>query len=375
MNIKTTISRKPWILAVIVFLLVSVWLASGLFIEHETASPTSRIQATGSAEGTALKVQVATLRAESVERTVVVYGRTAPARVATLSAETDGRVTEIQAQRGQRVNQGEALLSLDMRDRRARVSQAQASVREHEATFKAQSSLRSDGYVSETQIAETLAKLEAARTELVRAQLDMENRVIRAPFAGVLKERDVEIGDFVRPGDPVATFVDNLTLIVTGTVAEKDVGQISNGGEASARLVTGQIVSGRLRYVSPVADEATRTFLVELEIDNREGILPAGVTAEMVLQSGQVLAQKISPALLTLNSAGDLGVMIVDADQRARFVPVEIERSGNDGIWVSGLAEVAEIITVGQGYVSPGQKVLAVPDLTTQSALAAGPLN
>lgn len=371
MTIKETISRRPWILAVLVFLLVAVWMASGIGGDSKIGSDTSQISAPGNAEGPT-RVQIATLHAEPITRMISVYGRTAPARTITLSAETEGRVERIVAQRGKLVNAGDPILELDMRDRRARVEQARASVREHRTSYQAQLALKSEGYVSDTQIAETLAKLETAKAELVRAELDLANRVIKAPFDGMLQERDVEVGDFVRAGDPVATFVDNLTLIVQGTLAEQELAGIRAGDEARAALVTGQNVKGSIRYIAPVADESTRTFAIEMELDNSKGELPAGVTAEMILKGGEAMAQKISPALLTLDSEGEIGVFIVDSLKQAQFVPVTIERSETDGVWVSGLPETADVITVGQGYVRDGQSV-ETARRQTETAVAAGP--
>jgi multidrug efflux system membrane fusion protein len=144
------------------------------------------------------------------------------------------------------------------------------------------------------------------------------------------------------------------------------------GETATAKLVTGQEVQGRIRYLSTVADRSTRTFAVEMEIDNAAGELPAGVTAEMLLESGEVMAYQLSPAMLTLNSEGDIGVMTVDANQRARFTPVVIEKSGTDGVWVSGLGDTASVITVGQGFVRSGQAVeIIMPRESSETALAA----
>ena len=344
-------------------------MISGLNESREIATDTSQISAPGET-GALLKVQVETRLAEPITRYISVYGRTAPTRIVNISAETEGRVARINAVRGVPIAAGTPILELDMRDRQAQVEQSRASVQEHRTAYLGQKKLKQDGYVSDTQIAETLAKLEAAKAELVRAKLDLTNRIIRAPFNGVLQEREVEVGDFVRSGDPVATFVDNTKLIVTGTLAEQEIANISVGDEAKANLVTGQAVKGKIRYLSTVGDESTHTFNVELEIDNSDGKLPAGVTAEMVLTGGQALAQKISPAILTLDSSGTLGVYIVDELQRAAFVPVEIEQSETDGIWVSGLPETATVITVGQGYVNPGQKVDAVR-APTETAVAA----
>ena len=144
---------------------------------------------------------------------------------------------------------------------------------------------------------------------------------VRAPFNGTVQERSVEVGDYVRPGDPVATFVDNTRLIVTGSIAEQDAGFVRVGGTATAVLVTGQEVQGRIRYLAPVAEESTRTFTVELEIPNPGGKLPAGVTAEMRIPGGEVLAYRVAPSLLTLDATGELGIKTVDAQQPGRVPP------------------------------------------------------
>ena len=371
MNIKATVSSKPWILAVTVFAALSLWMASGIFQEPELKDEASQVKSASTTESGMVPVQVERLTPELVERTVNVYGRTAPARRISLAAETEGRVEAINARRGELLRKGEPILTLDLRDRQARVRQAEASVREHKTAYEGQVTLQSDGYVSETQIAETLAKLENARAELLRARIDLDNRVIRAPFDGFIEDRDVENGDFVRSGDQVATFVDNLTLIVTGSLAEKDVANVSTGDTAMAKLVTGQEVRGIVRYVSPVADEATRTFNVELEIDNSDGSLPAGVTAEMARNVGEVLAFPMSPANLSLNAAGEIGVMTVDATSRAKFIPVQIEKSTSSGVWVSGLGDSANVITVGQGFVRTGQPVEILNPGPQETALAA----
>ena len=179
-------------------------------------------------------MQVQAQAAQPVTRYISVNGRTAPARSVQLKAETDGRVEALTAARGERLRQGDPILRLDLRDRQARLEQARASVTEHLTAYEGQLKLKADGYISDTQIAETLAKLESARAELKRAELDLEYRVMRAPFDGVILERQVEVGDFVREGDAIVSFVDNTRLIVTGSIAEQDARFVTQGGVASA---------------------------------------------------------------------------------------------------------------------------------------------
>jgi multidrug efflux system membrane fusion protein len=356
MNIRKLIGQQPWMLAVAVSLLVIVWMYSGSF-DPQQLNTTETISAAGTEAGSLTRVQVRTQLAEPVIRVISVYGQTAPVRTIELSAETEGRVEIIGTERGRQVRKGDVILQLDFRDREARLAQASASVKEHRTSYQAQLKLRAEGYVSETQIAETVARLEAAKAELIRARLDLEYMVVRAPFDGVLQEREVEIGDFVRAGDNLATLVDNTSIIVSATIAEQDARYVALNDTGTAVLATGQKVTGHIRYISPVADQSTRTFTVELEVKNPDGSLPAGVTAEMKAPGGEALAQKISPSLLTLDADGNVGIKVVDEYNHVAFYPVELARSDPDGVWVSGLPETARIITVGQGYVAAGQEV------------------
>jgi multidrug efflux system membrane fusion protein len=357
MSLRNVVARRPWLLAVFVAALVGLWMLSGT-LSRESNPPLKSAADVESQAGTALsRVQVTVQTAKPITRFISVNGRTAPARSVDIKAETDGRVESIDARRGQQVSKGERILQLDLRDRQARLRQARASVTEHQTSYEAQQRLKSEGYVSDTQMAETLAKLEAARAELKRAELDLRYRDIRAPFDGVILERDVEVGDFVKQGDMVANFVDNTRIIVTGTVAEQDARYVQTGMIADAQLVTGQLVEGRIRYLAPVADEATRTFTVEIEIDNPDGSLPAGVTAEMRIPGGEMLAHRISPSTLSLDSAGAVGVKTVNQYNQVEFHAIEIARSDPDGIWVGGLPETSNIITLGQGYVDVGREV------------------
>ena len=212
--------------------------------------------------------------------------------------------------------------------------------------------------------------LEAAKTELTRARLDIDYMVIRAPFDGALQDRQVEVGDFVKLGDPIATIVDDRTLIVRASIAEYEAHFVSKGNPGTAKLATGQIVNGTIRYIAPVANEATRTFDVELEIDNAEGLLRAGITAKLIIPAETIYAQKVSPSLLTLDDEGNLGIKIVNESGIVEFHSADIAMSSSDGVWIVGLPYSATIITVGQGFVNEGIAVDAVPEDEIETAVA-----
>lgn len=371
---QSNINRyKSWLVSLGIIFAVAVWLISGqIGGSSEIVSSADDMIAKSPAAKNAVRVR--TQSAELVLRTIIVNGKTAPARFVELSAETDGRIVSIGADRGANVERGGIIVRLDERDRKARLAQAEATVRQREVEYEGRLKLKSGGYVSEAQLQEAVALLEAAKAERLRAQLDLGYMNIRAPFAGALQSRVVEVGDFVKRGDPIATYVDNRTIIVSGSLSEFDAHYVNVGDMAEAQLATGETVHGRIRYVAPVADDATRTFDVELEIDNADGALRIGGTAELRMPAEEVLAHRISPSLLTLDDAGNVGVKIINNDGLVEFVVADIALSSNDGVWLTGLPQDATIITVGQGYVANGSRVdtVAENDVKTTVAVQTG---
>jgi multidrug efflux system membrane fusion protein len=361
--------KKSWLISAGIIVTIALWLASGQFGPKgdDIVSTNTADQTTASKNA----VRVRTQSAEEVMRMIVVNGKTAPARVVHLAAETDGRIVRVEAERGSNLEQGDVIVRLDERDRSARLSQAEATVRQREVEYAARERLKSESYVSEAQLQESVALLEAARAEWTRAKLDLDYMTVRAPFAGALQARAVEIGDFVKRGDPIATYVDNRMIIVNANLSEFDARFVSVGDMAEATLATGETVRGRIRYVAPVADEGTRTFGVELEVDNTNGALRVGGTAELRIPAESVLAHRVSPALLTLDDAGNVGVKIISDGGKVEFVVADIALSSNDGVWLVGLPKTATIITVGQGYVASGAIVVAVPESDVETAVAA----
>ncbi len=369
MIIEAWAKHRSWFYSAGIAALITVWLLTGA-LGGDDANTVEAESVARSVAAPRSKVRVRTQSAEEVVRTIVVNGETAPARVVRISAETDGRVTSIGAERGANVERGGLLVRLDERDREARLAQAQATVKQREVEYEGRLRLQSESYVSEAQLQEAIAQLEAAKTELRRAELDLEYMNVRAPFDGALQSRHVEVGDFLTVGDPIASFVDNRKIIVAADVSEFDASYVEVGEPAEARLATGELVRGEIRYVAPVADTATRTFAVELEIDNADGALRAGGTAELLIPAETVNAHRVSPSLLTLDDAGNVGLKIINERGEVEFVVADIALSSSNGVWLAGLRVTARIIRVGQGLVFSVTIVDAVPESDVETSLA-----
>lgn len=362
--------RSSYVLASLIALAVAIWLASpylGLMgggSGDADAQQTASVETTEreSAEMAPMRVQVRRSIAESRINSLVLTGQTEASRQATMRAETAGRVIAVEAEEGTAVKEGDVILRLAMDDREAMLDEARALVSQRQIEYTAASKLSTKGFQTQTKLAETKANLEAAQASLRRIEIDIERTVIRAPFDGVVQTRTAEIGDYMKVGDAVAQLIDLDPLIAVARVSEREIAGVSTGGEGSVRTISGVTIKGRVRYVSSVASEGTRTFRVELEIDNRGYGLPAGLTAEIRLPVTAVTAHNMSPAALTLDDDGVIGVKTVDANDIVRFYPIELVSDGADGVWVGGLPHEATIITVGQEFVLPGQKVIPVPE-------------
>lgn len=368
MQLENLKRHKSWLISAAITSAIALWLVSGQVGSDDNGAGAGSVASQQSEARPAVRVRQQT--AEEVTRMITVNGRTAPARIVDINAETDGRVVAVGRERGDRLDRGDVIVRLDERDRYARHAQAVATVKQRELEFAAREKLLGDNYVSEAQLQEAAALLEAAKAELRRAELDIDYMVVRAPFDGALQERQVEVGDFVKRGDPIALFVDDRTLIVSASISEYDAHYIAKGKEGSAELATGEIVTGVIRYMAPVADEATRTFTVELAIDNADGVYRAGMSARLMIPGETVFAQRVSPSLLTLDDQGNLGVKTLNDAGVVEFHRADIVMSSSDGIWIAGLPHLTTLITVGQGFVNEGTMVEAIPEDDIETAVA-----
>jgi multidrug efflux system membrane fusion protein len=283
-------------------------------------------------------------------------------RTVELRVETRGSVAEIMVEKGALVSEGDVILQLSQDDRLARLRQAKALLEQRQIEYEASSTLSSKGYRSDTNVAETRARLEEAKAAVAAMEIDIDYTTVRAPFDGFVDARPVEIGDFLEVGDPVATIVDLDPILVVGQVSERDVEQITVGQRATARMISGDVLDGTIRYVSTMADETTRTFRVELEIPNPSRRVVQGVSSELHLALAPLPAHLVSPAILTLADDGTLGVKLVNDEEVVEFHPATIVADGPEGVWLAGLPREATFITVGQEFVTAGQKVEAMPE-------------
>jgi len=180
---------------------------------------------------------------------------------------------------------------------------------------------------------------------------------IVAPFSGYLESLRVDKGDYINTGGVCASLIDSNPMLLIADIAEKEIADIDVGANSMARLISGDEIQGKVSFIATSADKNTRTFRVEIKVDNKDRTIRDGVSAEIYIESKKVLSHRISPAILSLNDQGKLGIRTVDENNAVEFKEIAILEDTTEGLWVSGLNENERIITLGQEYVFQGQTV------------------
>ena len=345
--------NRGHMIAIALIILLASWLIGGAITEEDSyKNPRPLIMDSG-----LRKVQVERMQGELIERNIIVSGKTAANRSVDLRTEVKTKVIAIRKSKGEAVKKGETIIELDQRDWPERVAQAKANLQQREIEFESAQKLFKKGLYNQAQVAQARTMLASAKADYTNASLARASISVKAPFDGIVDQRYVEVGDYVKDETPLVKVLDFSPFLVTGHVAEKDAAFINIGDQASATLVTGDIVTGKVKFIAAESDPNTRTFPIELEVDNPSGNMTSGLTARISVPQPKQFAHKVSPALLILNEEGHLGIKGIDADHKVIFHNIEILRAEGSGIWVTGLEEQAQVITVGQGFVAYGEQV------------------
>ena len=348
-------------LALVITALVFLWMVSGFISSNKESSENS-------SEEELFAVQTQVSQAVDFALPIPVRARTEAERSVDVTAQIDGRITSTPVTEGEYVEAGAVLCSLEREDREARASQARAQLEKARIDYDAALKLKDSGFQSRSQIAAAKANLALAQVELERAEIAVLNLDIAAPFSGVVEKRIMDSGDFIQRGMPCATLLELDPIIVSGQVSERAVLNISVGDSATVNFFSGEQRLGLVRYVSRAASDATKSYRIEVEVENADRKLVSGLSAELVIAGSPMKAHLVSPSLLSLLDEGSVGIRSVNSDGIVMVHEVALIGDDDSGVWVTGLPDTINLIVVGQEYVSVGQEVRAVPRAMTTKA-------
>jgi len=332
----------------------------------------------------AVSVLVQKSNEQEVTNGILLRGQTEAFKSVQVKAETSGSVISQPIRKGTFVKNGELLCELEVGTKSDVLSEAKvalalsldeldASIHQYELRVQAaerQKSLLKRGVGTEAAVeaaelsassAETqsLSKRQAVanvEARINRATTELNNTKIIAPFDGLLESDTAEYGDFMQTGAPCGTLLALNPIKLIGYATETQVSKIEVNTTAGARLISGDTVSGTVSFISRSADPTTRTFLVETTVPNENYEIREGSTADIYISLAGAKGHLLPQSSLTLNSSGVLGVRIA-LDDKAKFIPINIIRDAEEGVWVTGLPNSVDVIIVGQEYVTDNSNI------------------
>ena len=353
------------IAAFLVLAAATAWVATGEFSavgsaqDHKDEDRSADVATadTPAAPSTLRTVAVITPAIIDHARRIRLSGTTAADKRAVLAARADGVINAIALEKGTNVAEGVVVMTLEGPETLAQAQIAEIALAQRERELEVAEKLFSGGNTPEIQLISARSDRDAAKAELNRARAAVDRLELKAPFAGIVEAVEVELGEWVQTGAPVATILSLNPIVVRAEVSEIDVGSVAAGSTAGVRLVNGKVMAGTVRLVAREASAETRTFPVEILLPNPDSAIPSGMTAEVEILAAPVAAIMVPRSVITLSDAGEIGLRGVDAGDVARFVPVTILDDTAAGLVVTGVPEGLRIIVAGQDLVGDGDKV------------------
>ncbi len=250
-------------------------------------------------------------------------------RRADIATRMSGTVQRVQVDVGARVRAGDALVSLDAADVRARVAAARAQATLAEQSYRRIDNLHADGAASQQELDQAKAALDGARAQRTEAEAQEAYAVVRAPFDGVITRRNVDPGDLAVPGRPLFTLVTSGTLKVVAELPARSAGTLSVGDPVGVR-VDGEVRAAHIDRVVPALGDGSRTFRVEAVLDGGSGQIIPGTYARLEVQHQDAGPRWIPTDAIV--SRGQLtGVFSLEADTlRLRWV--RLGQTRDDGV-------------------------------------------
>jgi membrane fusion protein, multidrug efflux system len=328
-------------------------------------------QADGPAEGPAfsrvINVEVRGLEPEVFSEQIRLTGVAWADQDVTVSAEESGVIREVLAEKGSRVTEGQPLLKIDDAVLRAQVGQARAQADLAQQTWERRERLWQEDRVG-SELAYLEAKFAAEQTAANLAGLEarLERTTIRAPFAGILDERAVEVGTMVSPGQAVARVLALSTVKVVAGVPERYAPDVRAGGRAVVHfdVLPGESYPATIEYVGSSVSPQNRTFPIEIVMANPRNLVKPEMVANVVVERRTLADVIVVPQDALVRVENGYVVFVAEDDGEgmvARARTVELGPTQNNRVVIeSGLDGGDRLIVVGQRSVANGDRINVV---------------
>jgi membrane fusion protein (multidrug efflux system) len=308
--------------------------------------------------GGPVSVVAVTLRRESFARQMEGVGTARANEAVDITAKLSNRVTAIRFREGQQVKAGEVLVEFDSEQARATLAEAEAALSDSQSQYKRSRELYATKALSEAQLDQLQAALSANQARVAGARSQLNDTIIRAPFAGRVGLRNISIGSYVSPGTVITTLDDTSVIKLDFSVPEVFLAALQEGLAISARTSAYPEVEfkGKVSSIDSRLDPVSRAIVVRARIDNKDGRLKPGMFMTVKLMRADSAALMLPEEALV--PEGNKKFVFVVRDGKAMRTEIETGRRRPGEVEVTaGLAEGDVIVTEGTQKVRDGAPV------------------
>lgn len=304
-------------------------------------------------------VKVKTLTPQTFVDYIEVTGTVNADVATTISAEEAGVVQRFLKEKGDWVNREEVIVALKSEILQASYEEARAVYQLSKATFERQANLYKDQVISEQKYLEYKYGLERDKARLDNLRARLQKTRIKSPVAGYFDSRFVEVGEFVQPGTPLVKVVKTDVVKVAAGVPERFVQDVELGShvEISFDVLHGEVFSGRITFVGPGIDRSSRTFPIEVKLQNESRKLKPEMFAKVRIRKSEVTNAIVVPRDAIIETE-DGKFVFVSNSMIARKREIEISGAYENRIWIKdGLQAGDRLIIVGHRELVDGERI------------------
>ena len=284
-------------------------------------------------------------------------GHTLADKALTLTSNYTGKIVALYVKKGDVLKEGDPILRIDTRSLKKQIKEAALFVQQRTIELNGLKKLSDRNLVSNVKLAKAKTNLASAQSDVQVLEISLENATVTAPFSGILNTLGVQKGQMLGANAAIGLLVSLNPLHIQVNIPQNKIQQIHQGTLGKVRLKSNFETTGSVSYISAQSNQESHTLSVELSVNNPENRIPAGQTADVDLHLADQKAQAFSPALIILDGNGHTAVKVLSTDNKVIVLPVTIVKAERDKVWVIGLPNTVNLITVGQGYVVSGQTV------------------
>lgn len=311
-------------------------------------------------DGKVTNVEVYTVAPQTFTEYIPLPVVVIPYREANLSLVNGGKVNKLFADKGDRVVAGQVLLETETELLRASLALARANLEYQQNEFARSQQLFEAGSISPSAFDAAKLALAQAQSQHEIAKKQCEDATLEAPFSGIITLRNAEVGDVLGPGTPAFRLIDIDRVKVQVGIPERFIKDFRMGNTVSIAFdaIPGKEFTGQINYLAPEATPLVRTFLGEIVVDNREGLIRAGFMGNARIQRRIFPNALLIPLDALIETQTGRKVFVVEGDSLAAERSIAIDGSGEEMIVVtSGLQAGDRVITKGQHELVDGDRV------------------